>query len=143
MLVGICLGSLISSNIWHAGESSLTRSRSPRPACGDNLHLADNALVVYSFFDGDEVSLGNLLYFLEQGISPNDGAQYVIVLNGMTSIDDHRLPQLPSNAQYVLHKNECYDWGTYTWVLEEVVDPSSFTCMFLIHRHASNKLWQL
>lgn len=24
---------------------------------------------------------------------------------------------LPSNARYVTHKNECYDWGTLGWLL--------------------------
>jgi hypothetical protein len=27
------------------------------------------------------------------------------------------LPQLPQHARYVNHQNECYDWGTYGWLL--------------------------
>lgn len=27
------------------------------------------------------------------------------------------LPPLPTNARYVLHNNECYDWGTFGWAL--------------------------
>ncbi len=28
------------------------------------------------------------------------------------------LPLLPSNARYVYHANECYDWGTAGWLLQ-------------------------
>lgn len=28
------------------------------------------------------------------------------------------LPLLPSNARYVYHTNECYDWGTAGWLLQ-------------------------
>jgi hypothetical protein len=27
------------------------------------------------------------------------------------------LPDLPAHAAYLRHKNECYDWGSYGWVL--------------------------
>ena len=27
------------------------------------------------------------------------------------------LPDLPKNARYVKHNNECYDWGTFGWLL--------------------------
>lgn len=27
------------------------------------------------------------------------------------------LPELPSNAMYLQHANECYDWGTFGWAL--------------------------
>lgn len=28
------------------------------------------------------------------------------------------LPELPGNARYLHHPNECYDWGTFGWVLQ-------------------------
>lgn len=28
------------------------------------------------------------------------------------------MPELPSNAKYLHHANECYDWGTFGWALE-------------------------
>ena len=129
MLIGVCLGFLMSSNLWSTRQPRMARYYSiAEPACAEDIRVADNALVIYSFFDGDEVSWGNLLFFLDQGVSASDGAQYVIVLNGMASLDDARLPHLPYNAKYVLHPNECYDWGTYTWVLEQVADPSNYKC---------------
>ena len=27
------------------------------------------------------------------------------------------LPALPGNAEYLFHNNECFDWGTYGWLL--------------------------
>jgi hypothetical protein len=29
------------------------------------------------------------------------------------------MPKLPRNARYVLHKNECFDWGTFGWAIRE------------------------
>jgi hypothetical protein len=29
------------------------------------------------------------------------------------------LPPLPTNARYVYHPNECYDWGTAGWLLQD------------------------
>lgn len=38
------------------------------------------------------------------------------------------LPALPSNARYVLHNNECYDWGTFGWVLmTQDIDINDYT----------------
>ena len=37
------------------------------------------------------------------------------------------LPALPSNARYVLHNNECYDWGTFGWALmTQDIDVNSY-----------------
>lgn len=97
-------------------------------SAGQSLSLADNVLVIYSFFEGDEASWGNLEFFVQQGVEADDGAQYVFVLNGLRSLSDPRLPRLPPNARYVLHENECYDWGTYAWVFSTVQDPEEFQC---------------
>lgn len=131
MCIGIIVGFIMGSNVCHDRRSKSVSSPSGAvPACADDLHVADNALVVYSFYDGDEVSWDNLVFFLDHAMSPRDGAQYVVVLNGMRTLSDARLPQLPSNARYVLHENECYDWGTYAWVLDTVIDSSVFKCAF-------------
>ena len=31
------------------------------------------------------------------------------------SIDD--MPELPKNAKYIQHRNECFDWGTFGWAI--------------------------
>ena len=84
--------------------------------------------MLYSFFDGDEVSKDNLLFFLAHGVQADDGAEYLIILNGVDHPASLHLPQLPANARYVAHKNECYDWGTYAWALEQHVQERDFTC---------------
>ena len=28
------------------------------------------------------------------------------------------LPQLPSNARYAFHSNNCFDWGTFGWAMQ-------------------------
>jgi hypothetical protein len=30
-----------------------------------------------------------------------------------------RLPDLPPNARYIWHRNSCYDWGTWGWLLQD------------------------
>jgi hypothetical protein len=32
-------------------------------------------------------------------------------------MQETELPELPSNARYARHKNECFDWGTFGWAL--------------------------
>ena len=29
------------------------------------------------------------------------------------------MPELPRNAKYLHHANECYDWGTFGWALKQ------------------------
>lgn len=37
------------------------------------------------------------------------------------------LPELPDNAEYVKHANECYDWGTFGWAIREgIIDPGAY-----------------
>lgn len=44
-----------------------------------------------------------------------------------------KLPRLPPNAKYVQHKNECYDWGTFGWLLLKSghVSPSKYKFIVL------------
>jgi hypothetical protein len=30
-----------------------------------------------------------------------------------------RLPALPHNARYIWHRNSCYDWGAWGWLLQD------------------------
>ena len=89
---------------------------------------AAGVLVLYSFFEGDEESWGNLHFFVRHAVQDGDGAQYILVLNGRHDLADRRLPRLPANARYVLHKNECYDWGTYAWALHDQAKPADYEC---------------
>lgn len=45
------------------------------------------------------------------------------------------LPELPSHAKYVHHQNECYDWGTYGWLLRGSghVDYTAYRYFFFIN----------
>ena len=29
------------------------------------------------------------------------------------------MPELPSNAKYLHHNNECFDWGTFGWAIHQ------------------------
>ena len=43
----------------------------------------------------------------------------VALSQGDELFSSSRLPQLPANAQYVLHENRCFDWGTVGWAVTE------------------------
>jgi hypothetical protein len=45
------------------------------------------------------------------------------------------LPELPAHAKYVHHQNECYDWGTYGWLLlrSGMVDISAYKFFFFVN----------
>ena len=55
----------------------------------------------------------------------DDGCDYIIaVQHGGDLTDLEPLPELPVNARYVHHANECLDIGTVGWVLDNhVQDP--------------------
>ncbi len=92
----------------------------------------------------DPEAIQNLRYFVQEGVAAGDGCEYVFVVQrgemraaeGATVpsgdpaaagvylplhegdlLEDLDLPALPRNARYVVHKNECYDWGTFGWLL--------------------------
>lgn len=51
-----------------------------------------------------------------------DGCDYIIVLQqGEGLADPDPLPQLPPNARYLRHANQCFDLGTVGWVLRTQV----------------------
>ena len=45
----------------------------------------------------------------------------------LTPLQAVDLPELPANAKYMHHPNQCYDWGTFGWVfMTEGIAPSSY-----------------
>lgn len=74
-------------------------------------------LVMYIFANADPQYLTNLRYFVEHGVVESEEVDYIIVVQDSSSKEDIQLPDLPGNAQYISHKNECYDWGTFGWLL--------------------------
>ena len=44
------------------------------------------------------------------------------------------MPDLPSNAEYILHENECYDWGSIGWAIEtKKVDTRIYKYFFFMN----------
>jgi hypothetical protein len=86
---------------------------------GHEVGWRERTLVMYIYAAADAEYLGNLLYFVERGVAASDEVDYVIAvqLAGRERLEDLRLPALPANARYVAHANECYDWGTFGWLL--------------------------
>ena len=54
-----------------------------------------------------------------EGAVQGDGNKYVIIIqHGVDLLETKELPTLPKNAEYVEHKNECFDLGTAGWYLK-------------------------
>lgn len=44
------------------------------------------------------------------------------------------MPELPPNAKYIHHKNECFDWGTFGWAIRtKQVDTSRYKYIIFLN----------
>eukprot|EP00879_Flechtneria_rotunda_P012042 GHRR01012577.1.p1 GENE.GHRR01012577.1~~GHRR01012577.1.p1 ORF type:complete len:347 (+),score=93.53 GHRR01012577.1:547-1587(+) len=62
-------------------------------------------------------------------------ADYIIIVQEDPSLKRVPLPDPPAHAKYVHHRNECYDWGTYGWLLLEsgMVDIKQYRYFFFVN----------
>jgi hypothetical protein len=67
-------------------------------------------LVLYVFSNTDSQYRTNLDIFIRNGVSRDETAEYIIVVQMNSKADLTMLPKLPAHARYVKHINECYDW---------------------------------
>eukprot|EP00892_Ulva_mutabilis_P000758 jgi/Ulvmu1/10683/UM067_0008.1 len=80
-------------------------------------------LVLYVFSNTDPEYYNNLLFFVKHGMPGCNTCEYIVVINRNQDDPAVELPELPPNARYLEHANECFDWGTFGWALEtELVD---------------------
>lgn len=85
-----------------ASNALLERSNAPR-------------LVLYVFSNTDAEYMKNLIFFAREGMVEDTFTDYVIVIN---SNEPLVLPKLKvNNARYIYHKNECFDFGTFGYVI--------------------------
>lgn len=62
------------------------------------------------------------------------GDHCVAALPLLVVMQKAELPELPAHAAYVRHQNECYDWGSYGWVLQTgLVDISQYRYFFFVN----------
>lgn len=116
LALGLYVGSLA---IQGQRESSSAQSGSGQRPSGRRVlrdgTVATDTLVVYIFSNTDPEYIENLRFFAQFGMQQGDGCDYVVVVQ-----EDGKelpaLPQLPPNARYLRHPNQCYDWGTIGWV---------------------------
>ena len=78
----------------------------------------DRILVLYALADNDDHAIPNFAFFVKFAINRDRRSRYIIILQGFSQESQSKLPSLPSHAEYVLHSNQCYDWGTYGWLLQ-------------------------
>lgn len=92
--------------------------------------------LVFYVHAAQPMARSNLLYFLEHGVHPGDGASYYFVLqSNFTTTSSCLAPfsvaplsiteefgvlpsNLPTNVRYVVHENDCYDLGTFGWFIQ-------------------------
>ena len=107
--------SVVMIQLASINNSTTIKSPASSPKSVDN----GRVLVVYVWADTDIQAVGNLEFFVRYGIHPSQPADYYFVLQKLRNrtVNESRLPTLPSNAHYVQHENECLDFGTFGWFL--------------------------
>ena len=83
------------------------------------------ALIVIVLVHSNELYRQNLAYLIHKGVRCWQDADYRILvqrddaamLNAAEDTFHSDLPALPPNARYVLHQNQCWDWGSFGWLL--------------------------
>lgn len=76
-----------------------------------------DTLVLYVFSSTDPEAIHNLKYFVREAVRPGDGCDYVFIMQSNENSTIPDLPKLPANARYLMHPNQCYDWGTFGWAI--------------------------
>ncbi len=103
------------------GRSMLFRgSRHPAavlPSHHPLLSSGRDHLILYAFSASDPEAVVNLRYFIDNAVIGDDVADVIIIVQQGGGLQNVSLPELPMHAQYVPHANECYDWGSYGWLL--------------------------
>eukprot|EP00882_Tetradesmus_deserticola_P016554 GHRQ01017688.1.p1 GENE.GHRQ01017688.1~~GHRQ01017688.1.p1 ORF type:complete len:308 (+),score=99.69 GHRQ01017688.1:374-1297(+) len=94
-----------------------------------------NHLLLYAFSYTDTEFLHNLEYFVKEAVIGDTIADYVIIVQEGPELKRVPLPELPAHAKYVHHQNECYDWGTYGWLLlrSGMLDISTYSFFFFVN----------
>lgn len=74
--------------------------------------------MLYVFSNTDAEYMNNLKFFIREGVVEDKFTDYVIVINSNERLV---LPELKaSNARFVYHKNECFDFGTFGFALNSI-----------------------
>ncbi|KAF8068311.1 UVR8 [Scenedesmus sp. PABB004] len=125
---------------WLAGGALAPRgARAPaRPAPATRpLHpgSARDHLLLYVFSPTDPEFLENLRFFVSEAVARDTLADHVIIVQTGDDLERVALPELPPHAKYVYHANECYDWGTYGWLLlsSGYVDVARYKFFFFVN----------
>ncbi|CAF3141264.1 unnamed protein product [Rotaria sp. Silwood2] len=93
----------------------------------------ERVLVIYVWADTDVQAVGNLQFFIRYGVHPSQPADYYFILQQVNNktVNESRLPILPSNAHYIQHINECYDFGTIGWFLSQNITNTTLYKYFI------------
>eukprot|EP00798_Chlamydomonas_sp_ICE-L_P032249 gene32249-16815_t len=74
--------------------------------------------VMYLLSTSDPEYIINFHFFLDIAIAQDTRCRYFIIVHE-DDYKENELPELPDHADYVVHSQDCYDWGTYGWLLKQ------------------------
>lgn len=69
--------------------------------------MTERILVLYAYYEKDEIYKSNLLFFLKNGLC--DDCDYIFIINGQNSVD---IPK-QFNIKIIYRENKDYDFGAY------------------------------
>jgi hypothetical protein len=84
---------------------------------------SNKTLVAYVFSSTDGEYVNNLKYFLREGMRPDDGCDYVLVIQTPAKdLPDEDLQRVAGydNVRIVEHENDCFDLGTLGWLYSKL-----------------------
>jgi hypothetical protein len=76
--------------------------------------MVNNILVLYAYYEKDDMYKCNLEFFLHKAIYPE--CDYVFIVNGQSTV---KIPNLP-NIKVIYKENEDYDFGAYKYALNSI-----------------------
>ncbi|WIA10790.1 hypothetical protein OEZ85_010958 [Tetradesmus obliquus] len=131
----VCLVCLLRASVWVAASIWGYGSTIPVSPVAPILATGRDHLLLYAFSYTDPEFLHNLEYFIKEAVIGDTVADHVIIVQEGPELERVPLPELPAHAKYVHHQNECYDWGTYGWLLlrSGMVDISAYKFFFFVN----------
>ncbi len=102
----------------------------------NNTKSKTRTLVVYVYAKTHQAAEQNLAFFIRTAVRDSHDADYYFILQQVNNItvDEQKLPSLPSNAHYIQHENKCYDIGTIGWFLsKDFIDRTKYKYFIFIN----------
>jgi hypothetical protein len=116
-LTALC-GVLVYKTVLHSGDYVMEETLSMLPFTSPTdyaNHSGGKTLVIYAYFEKNELYAKTLDYFIKLGVEPSDRIDYVFIIQGYRSSIE--IPMY-RNVRVLRRPNTCFDFGAYGKAIE-------------------------